>query len=179
MADLGAPPVKLDPLPRVDSEELFRSASERKDFTAEELGRLLDLAGELPLAITILAGLYDRRARWTMGNLIAHAQERSLDIAAEDKIAAGDQHQIAIRILAQRLQSGRLGWRIARPDRQVVEVHMWFNGIGVGHQEANHAAIIDLIVKIGQLRIVEIKGKRRVDRVHTQLVHILLELDQR
>jgi tetratricopeptide (TPR) repeat protein len=85
MADLGAPPVKLDPLPRVDSEELFRSASERKDFTAEELGRLLDLAGELPLAITILAGLYDRRARWTMGNLIAHAQERSLDIAAEDK----------------------------------------------------------------------------------------------
>lgn len=86
----GAVPVELDALPPDQAQAMFRqlapAAASGPDAEVAELARL---AGYLPLAVSLLARMYDRHPSWTLADLIRETQASVLTMAAEnDSVAA-------------------------------------------------------------------------------------------
>jgi DNA-binding SARP family transcriptional activator/tetratricopeptide (TPR) repeat protein len=99
-----AAPVRLQVLSAQDAREMFvrlapRAAAGPKETVAE----LVELAGFLPLAVSLLARVYARHPSWVLADLAAETQAGMLTLAAEnDSVAAA--FGVSYRHLAPRLQ---------------------------------------------------------------------------
>jgi DNA-binding CsgD family transcriptional regulator/tetratricopeptide (TPR) repeat protein/transcriptional regulator with XRE-family HTH domain len=102
LADLpgAAVPLVLEALPSGQACEMFvRLAPRAADEPAEAVAELAQLAGCLPLAISLLARAYARHPSWTLAELTAETQARMLTLAAEtDSVAAA--FEVSYRYLA-------------------------------------------------------------------------------
>jgi hypothetical protein len=77
----------------------LRLAPRAADEPAEAVAELAQLAGCLPLAISLLARAYARHPSWTLAELTAETQARMLTLAAEtDSVAAA--FEVSYRYLA-------------------------------------------------------------------------------
>jgi tetratricopeptide (TPR) repeat protein len=92
LADLpgAAVPVVLEVLPAQEAREMFtRLAPRAASGPADTVAELTELAGFLPLAVSLLARVYARHPSWTLADLAAETQARMLTLAAEsDSVAA-------------------------------------------------------------------------------------------
>ncbi|MGD0066125.1 MAG: tetratricopeptide repeat protein [Streptosporangiaceae bacterium] len=102
LADLpgAAVPLVLEALPSGQACEMFvRLAPRAADGPAEAVAGLAQLAGCLPLAISLLARAYARHPSWTLAELTAETQARMLTLAAEtDSVATA--FEVSYRYLA-------------------------------------------------------------------------------
>jgi tetratricopeptide (TPR) repeat protein len=88
---LDAVPVQLDVLPPDQAAEMFIRLTHRPVNQSDELMRLVDLCGYLPLAIALLAGVFDNRPMTTVTHLAAGletASSRLPLLKAEDNTVA-------------------------------------------------------------------------------------------
>jgi tetratricopeptide (TPR) repeat protein len=82
-------PVQLDILPPDQAREMFVRLAPRAAAEPEAVQELVDLAGYLPLAISLLARVYARHPSWTLTDLAAETRASLLTMAAEqDSVAA-------------------------------------------------------------------------------------------
>jgi DNA-binding SARP family transcriptional activator/tetratricopeptide (TPR) repeat protein len=92
LADLpgAVVPVMLATLPPAKAREMFvRLAPRAAAGPAPAVAELMALAGFLPLAISLLARVYNRHPAWSLADLTAETRSRLLTLAAEnDSVAA-------------------------------------------------------------------------------------------
>ncbi len=102
-------PVRLDILSPGQAREMFLALAPRAAAEPEAVQDLVQLAGYLPLAISLLARVYARHPSWTMADLTRDTEASLLTLAAEkDSVAAafdvsyrhlpGDQKQFLRRL---------------------------------------------------------------------------------
>jgi tetratricopeptide (TPR) repeat protein/transcriptional regulator with XRE-family HTH domain len=86
----AAAPVLLEALPPGEAREMFtRLAPHAADGPPEAVAELAELAGFLPLAVSLLARVCARHPSWTLADLAAETRDRMLTLAAEsDSVAA-------------------------------------------------------------------------------------------
>ena len=86
----AAAPVLLKALPPREAREMFtRLAPRTVDGPPETVAELAELAGFLPLALSLLARLCARHPSWTLADLAAETRARMLTLTAEnDSVAA-------------------------------------------------------------------------------------------
>jgi DNA-binding SARP family transcriptional activator/tetratricopeptide (TPR) repeat protein len=85
----GAAPVLLEALPPREAREMFARLAPRAAASPEAVEELTELAGFLPLAVSLLARVYARHPSWTLADLAAETRARILTLAAEnDNVAA-------------------------------------------------------------------------------------------
>ena len=86
----GAAPVLLEALPSQEAREMFtRLAPRAADGPSGNVTELAELAGYLPLAISLLARVCARHPSWTLADLAAETRARMLTLTAEhDSVAA-------------------------------------------------------------------------------------------
>jgi DNA-binding SARP family transcriptional activator len=97
-------PVLLDVLPQDQAIEMFLGLAARDVVgSAEELAELTQLAGFLPLAISLLARVHARHPSWNLADLTAETKASVLTLAAENNsVAAG--FEVSYRYLPPGLQ---------------------------------------------------------------------------
>ena len=79
----------LQVLPPAEARELFaRLAPRAAGDSADALAELAELAGCLPMAISLLARVYARHPSWTLDDLVTETRERMMDMAAESHTIA-------------------------------------------------------------------------------------------
>ncbi len=91
LADLpGAVPMQLEVLTPARAREMFlRLAPRAASWPASAVAELTELAGQLPLAITLLARVLTRHPVWTPADLATETRARLLTLTAEhDSVAA-------------------------------------------------------------------------------------------
>jgi tetratricopeptide (TPR) repeat protein len=92
LADLpgASAPMLLETLPPEQARKMFARLAPRAATGPDEtVAELMDLAGYLPLAISLLARLFARHPRWTLADLVAETRQSVLRLTAEnDTIAA-------------------------------------------------------------------------------------------
>jgi DNA-binding SARP family transcriptional activator/tetratricopeptide (TPR) repeat protein len=95
-------PLPLDTLPPRQAQEMFvRLAPRAAPATSRRVAELVELAGFLPLAISLLARVYNRHASWSLADLAAETRASLLTLAAEnDSVAA------AFEVSYQHLDAG-------------------------------------------------------------------------
>ena len=82
-------PVLLDVLPPQQAQEMFTRLAPRAAGSRAEVAEVVELAGFLPLAISLLARLFARHRSWTLADLAAETRAGLLTLTAEhDSIAA-------------------------------------------------------------------------------------------
>ena len=82
-------PVLLEALPPSKAREMFiRLAPRAAAGPAAAVSELADLAGHLPLAISLLASMYERHPCWTLGNMVAETRASLLTLVAEKSSVA-------------------------------------------------------------------------------------------
>jgi tetratricopeptide (TPR) repeat protein len=80
--------VPLDTLPHGEAQQMFLRLAPRAVGQAAAAGELVGLCGHLPLAISLLAGLFAKHRSWTMRDLIAETKARLLTVTAENRTVA-------------------------------------------------------------------------------------------
>jgi DNA-binding SARP family transcriptional activator/tetratricopeptide (TPR) repeat protein/DNA-binding XRE family transcriptional regulator len=96
-------PVFLEALPAIEAREMFtRLAPRAADEPPETVTALAELAGRLPLAISLLARVYARHPSWTLSDLATETRTRMLTLTAEDDSVAA-----AFEVSYQNLAPGR------------------------------------------------------------------------
>jgi hypothetical protein len=103
--------VEPDPLPPDKAQAMFLRLASRAATTSEAAVQdLVGLAGQLPLAISLLARVYAKHPAWTLADLTREARESLLTVAAERANVAAA-FDVSYRYLAQGQQQffGRLG----------------------------------------------------------------------
>jgi DNA-binding SARP family transcriptional activator len=92
LGDLAGPtvPVALEVLPPQEARDMFtRLAPRAADGPDETVAELAELAGRLPLAISLLARVHARHPSWALADLAAETRAGMLTLAAEhDSVAA-------------------------------------------------------------------------------------------
>jgi tetratricopeptide (TPR) repeat protein len=82
-------PVQLDCLPPDEARVMFLRLAPRAAIQAQEVDELVQLAGYLPLAISLLARVYAKHPTWTLADLAAETRASLVTLAAEkDSVAA-------------------------------------------------------------------------------------------
>jgi tetratricopeptide (TPR) repeat protein len=82
-------PVLLDVLPPQQAAEMFTRLASRAAGSPDQAAEVVELAGFLPLAISLLARLFARHPAWTLAGLAAETRQSLLTLTAEhDSIAA-------------------------------------------------------------------------------------------
>ncbi|HEX4059748.1 MAG TPA: hypothetical protein VHY58_01905 [Streptosporangiaceae bacterium] len=76
--------VPLEVLPPREAQQMFLQLAPRA-APGSEVAELVRLAGFLPLAISLLARVYDRHPAWTLADLTAETRARLLTLAAESE----------------------------------------------------------------------------------------------
>jgi tetratricopeptide (TPR) repeat protein len=96
----AAVPLLLETLPPDQAQEMFtRLAPRAADGPAAAVAELTELAGYLPLAISLLARVYARHPAWTLADLAAETRASMLTLAAErNSVAAA--FEVSYRYLA-------------------------------------------------------------------------------
>jgi tetratricopeptide (TPR) repeat protein len=92
----------LDTLPSGDAAAMFASMAPRAAGEPEKVAGLARLCGGLPLAISLLAGLFTRHQSWTLDDLIGETRARLLTVSAESRTVAA-----AFELSYQSLDTGR------------------------------------------------------------------------
>ena len=77
-------PVLLDALPPQRAEEMFIRLAPRVADSPSEVAAIVRLAGCLPLAISLLARVFDRHPSWTLADLTAETRAAVLTLTAEN-----------------------------------------------------------------------------------------------
>jgi tetratricopeptide (TPR) repeat protein len=81
--------VLLDVLPPRQAEEMFTRLAPRAEASPAEVAEVVELAGFLPLAISLLARVFARHPSWTLADLATQTRQSLLTLTAEhDSIAA-------------------------------------------------------------------------------------------
>jgi DNA-binding SARP family transcriptional activator/tetratricopeptide (TPR) repeat protein len=91
LADLpgGPAPLLVETLPPEQAREMFTRLAPRAAAGPQEtVAELMDLAGYLPLAISLLARLFARHPSWTLTDLVTETRASLLSLAAEDDTIA-------------------------------------------------------------------------------------------
>ncbi len=82
-------PVLLEPMPAGQAREMFaRLAPRAAAGPGAAVSELADLAGHLPLAISLLARVYERHPCWTLADMVAETRASLLTLAAEKSSVA-------------------------------------------------------------------------------------------
>jgi tetratricopeptide (TPR) repeat protein len=76
-------PVLLDVLPPRQAEEMFVRLAPRAEGSPAQVAEMVQLAGFLPLAISLLARVFARHPSWTLADLAAETQQSLLTLTAE------------------------------------------------------------------------------------------------
>ena len=77
--------VPLDVLPRQEAADMFTRLAPRSTRDADRVKEVVGLAGFLPLAISLLARLFDQHQSWSLANLADETKARLLDVTAESR----------------------------------------------------------------------------------------------
>jgi NB-ARC domain-containing protein len=80
--------MQLDILPPGDAEAMFVTLAPRAGAEPRHVAEMTELCGHLPLAITLLAGLFNRHQAWTMRYLIDETSAKLLTVSAENRTVA-------------------------------------------------------------------------------------------
>jgi hypothetical protein len=80
--------VELDTLPPKDAVAMFLGLAPRAAAEPGLVAAMVDLCGHLPLAISLLASLYNRHRSWTMADLVAETEAKLLVVKAENRTVA-------------------------------------------------------------------------------------------
>ena len=80
--------VPLDTLPAGDALAMFVTLAPRAKAEAGLVAEIVELCGYLPLAITLLAGLFTRHRSWDMAYLIAETRAKLLTVSTENRTVA-------------------------------------------------------------------------------------------
>ncbi len=90
LGDLPAAPVpmQLGTLLPDDALAMFFALAPRAKAAPELVAEIAELCGCLPLAITLLAGLFARHGSWDMAYLIAETREKLLTVSTENRTVA-------------------------------------------------------------------------------------------
>lgn len=90
LGDLPAAPVSmpLGTLPPEDALTMFVTLAPRAQAESGLVAEIVELCGYLPLAITLLAGLFARHRSWGMAYLIAETREKLLTVSTEHRTVA-------------------------------------------------------------------------------------------
>lgn len=80
-------PIPIEVLPTPQAQEMFLRLAERAS-PGPEVAKLVQLAGCLPLAISLLARVFVGHPSWTLADLIAETQAGLLTLAAENSSVA-------------------------------------------------------------------------------------------
>jgi hypothetical protein len=83
-----AVPVSLDILPPKEAQQMFLRLAPRAAAEPARMAELVGLCGYLPLAISLLASLFNKRRSWTMGHLISETKMTLLTATAENHTVA-------------------------------------------------------------------------------------------
>jgi hypothetical protein len=81
-------PIPLDMLPSSEAQAMFAALAPRAESEPEMAAQMVELCGCLPLAITLLGGLYARHRTWDMAYLIEETKAKLLTVAAENRSVA-------------------------------------------------------------------------------------------
>jgi Domain of unknown function (DUF4062)/NB-ARC domain len=86
---LGAPvSMPLGTLPPEDASAMFVAIAPRAKAEPRLVAQIVELSGYLPLAISLLAGLFARHRSWDMAYLIAETREKLLTVSTENRTVA-------------------------------------------------------------------------------------------
>jgi hypothetical protein len=90
LGDLPAAPVplQLGTLPPGDALDMFVTLAPRARAEPGLVAETVELCGYLPLAITLLAGLFARHRSWDMAYLIDETREKLLTVTTENRTVA-------------------------------------------------------------------------------------------
>jgi hypothetical protein len=80
--------MQLGTLPPKDALTMFVALAPRAKAESTLAAEIVKLCGYLPLAITLLAGLFARHRSWDMAYLIAETREKLLTVSAENRTVA-------------------------------------------------------------------------------------------
>lgn len=78
----------LDTLPPADAQAMFVALASRAGSETALVAQMVDLCGYLPLAITLLAGLFARHRSWDMAYLIDQTRAKLLTVSTENRTVA-------------------------------------------------------------------------------------------
>lgn len=78
----------LDVLPPEDAKQMFRLLAGREISDDGKLLELVALCGHLPLAISLLARVFNRHASWNLDQLLKETREKLLTVKAENRSVA-------------------------------------------------------------------------------------------
>jgi tetratricopeptide (TPR) repeat protein len=78
----------LDILPPEEAQRMFLRPAPRAATEPARVAELVGLRGYLPLAISLLASLFNKRRSWTLGHLITETRTTLLTVAAENRTVA-------------------------------------------------------------------------------------------
>lgn len=92
-------PVQLDCLPPDEARVMFLRLAPRAAIQAQEVDELVQLAGYLPLAISLLARVYAKHPAWTLADLVAETRASLFTLAAE-KGSVGAAFDVSYRYLS-------------------------------------------------------------------------------
>jgi tetratricopeptide (TPR) repeat protein/DNA-binding XRE family transcriptional regulator len=95
-------PVPVEVLPSQQAQEMFLRLAPGTAPGSDVAG-LVELAGYLPLAISLLARVHARHPSWTLGDLMAETRSRMLTMAAENNSVAAV-FELSYRYLTPRSQ---------------------------------------------------------------------------
>jgi tetratricopeptide (TPR) repeat protein/DNA-binding XRE family transcriptional regulator len=95
-------PVPVEVLPPQQAQEMFLRLAPRAS-PGPAVATLVELAGYLPLAISLLARVHARHPSWTLDDLMAETQARMLTMAAENNSVAAV-FELSYRYLTPRRQ---------------------------------------------------------------------------
>jgi hypothetical protein len=80
--------IQLGTLAPGDAEAMFITLAPRARAEPGQVAEMTELCGYLPLAITLLAGLFNRHQAWTMRYLIDETAAKLLTVSAENRTVA-------------------------------------------------------------------------------------------
>lgn len=84
----GTAELKLDVLSPADATQMFTYLAPRAVDAPDRVAELVALCGYLPLAIALLARLFNRHPAWTLADLITETGTRLLTVTAESRTIA-------------------------------------------------------------------------------------------
>ena len=84
----AAAAVPLDTLPPGEAQQMFLRLAPRAAGQSAAVVDLVGLCGHLPLAISLLAGLFTKHRFWAIRDLISETKAKLLTVAAENRTVA-------------------------------------------------------------------------------------------
>jgi tetratricopeptide (TPR) repeat protein len=88
LADLDAISLPLDGLTDSEAQDLFLRLAARQVTDLHSVQELVQACGYLPLAVSLVAGLFNKHSSWTLKQLLNETTDRLIHVQAEDRSVA-------------------------------------------------------------------------------------------